>query len=73
LKLLDDTEPSLIIPNPDSTLGAVLESMERMTKVVLYARVSTDLQQKEGTIESQAATWVRAEWRSSLANHRTIG
>jgi site-specific DNA recombinase len=27
-----------------------------MTRAVLYARVSTDLQQKEGTIESQVAT-----------------
>ena len=26
-----------------------------MTKAALYARVSTDAQQKEGTIESQAA------------------
>ena len=34
-------------------LGAALESMERMKRAVLYARVSTDAQQKEGTIESQ--------------------
>ena len=34
-------------------LGAGLESMEYMTKTALYARVSTDTQQKEGTIKSQ--------------------
>jgi predicted site-specific integrase-resolvase len=55
LKLLDDTEPSLVIPTSDSTLGAALESMKRMTKAGLYARVSTDAQQKEATIESQLA------------------
>ena len=42
-----------IIPSLDSTLGAGLESIKRMTKAVLYARVSSDAQQKEGTIESQ--------------------
>jgi site-specific DNA recombinase len=30
-----------------------MESMESMTRAVLYARVSTDAQEKEGTIESQ--------------------
>lgn len=55
MKLLDDTEPSLIIPISDSTLGVSLESMESMTKAALYARVSTDAQQKEGTINSQIA------------------
>ena len=49
MKLLDDTDPSLVIPISDSTLGVALESMERMTKAVLYARVSSDAQQKEGT------------------------
>jgi predicted site-specific integrase-resolvase len=39
----------------DSTLGGVVESMTRMTRAVLYARVSSDLQTKEGTIESQVA------------------
>ena len=53
MKLLDDTEPSLVIPVSDSTLGAGLESMKHMKKAALYARVSTDAQQKEGTIESQ--------------------
>ena len=53
MKLLDDTEPSLVIPISDSTLGAGLESMESMKRAVLYARVSTDAQQKEATIESQ--------------------
>ena len=59
MKPLDHTETSLVIPAADSTLGEGLESMERMTKAVLYARVSTDLQQKEGTIESQVATMRR--------------
>jgi site-specific DNA recombinase len=44
-----------IIPSSDSTLGAGLESIKRMTKAVLYARVSTDAQQKEATIDSQIA------------------
>jgi predicted site-specific integrase-resolvase len=52
---IDETEAELVIPTSDSTLGAALESMERMTKAVLYARVSSDAQQKEGTIESQIA------------------
>jgi site-specific DNA recombinase len=53
LKRLDNTSSTSLIPSPDSTLGVGLESMKRMTRAVLYARVSTDLQQKEGTIESQ--------------------
>ena len=53
MKLLDDTEASSVIPISDSTLGAGLESMKPMTKAALYARVSTDAQQKEATIESQ--------------------
>ena len=55
MESIDDTEAGLVIHSPDSTLGAGLESMERMTKAALYARVSTDAQQKEGTIESQVA------------------
>jgi site-specific DNA recombinase len=39
----------------DSTLGVAVESITRMTRAVLYARVSSDLQRKEGTIESQVA------------------
>ena len=35
--------------------GAPRSASKRMTKVALYARVSTDGQQKEGTIESQVA------------------
>jgi predicted site-specific integrase-resolvase len=54
-KLLDDTGSRSVIPIPDSTLGAGLESIKHMTKAALYARVSTDAQQKEGTIESQLA------------------
>ena len=50
---IGDTNPNAVIPSSDSTLGAGLESMEHMTKAVLYARVSTDAQQKEATIESQ--------------------
>src|SRR5712691_1424599 len=53
LPLLNDTGSISVIPSPDSTLGPGLESIEHMTKAALYARVSTDAQQKEGTIESQ--------------------
>jgi len=52
-KLLDATRSNSVIPIPDSTLGAGLESIKRMTRSVLYARVSSDTQQKEATIESQ--------------------
>ncbi len=55
LESYDDTKASLVIHSPDSTLGGAVESIERMTKAALYARVSTDAQQKEGTIESQVA------------------
>ena len=55
MKISDDTEASVVIHSRDSTLGAGLESMDRMAKAALYARVSTDAQQKEGTIESQVA------------------
>jgi site-specific DNA recombinase len=50
---LDDTEASPVIHCPDSTLGGTVESMGVMKKAALYARVSTDAQEKEGTIESQ--------------------
>jgi site-specific DNA recombinase len=53
LKGHDDTEASSVIHSPDSTLGGAVESMESMTRAVLYARVSTDAQEKEGTIKSQ--------------------
>jgi predicted site-specific integrase-resolvase len=53
LKSTDDTEASPVIHSADSTLGEAVESMESMTKAALYARVSTEGQQKEGTIESQ--------------------
>jgi hypothetical protein len=56
LKLCDDdTASSSVIPSSDSTLSAGLESIEHMNRAVLYARVSSDAQQKEGTIESQVA------------------
>src|SRR5260370_2521819 len=44
-----------VTPSPDSTLPAVLEPMEYMQRAALYARVSTDGQKQEGTIESQVA------------------
>jgi site-specific DNA recombinase len=69
LKLPDDTEAKLVIPTPDSTLGAVLESMESMTKAVLYARVSGEKQQKEGTIESQIAELKR---QIAAAGHELV-
>jgi len=53
LKHRDDTEAVPVIHSRDSTLGAVVESTGVMKKAVLYARVSTDAQEKEGTIESQ--------------------
>jgi hypothetical protein len=51
--LFADTGSSSVIPSPDSTLGPGLESMESMKRAALYARVSTDAQQKEATVESQ--------------------
>ena len=36
--------------------AGTIETKNRRPRAVLYARVSTDLQQKEGTIESQIAT-----------------
>src|SRR5258708_16788532 len=42
-----------VVPSPDSTLPAFLESMKCMQRAALYARVSTDAQKQEGTIESQ--------------------
>ena len=65
MKLFDDGSSS-IIPSPDSTLGPGLESMEHMTKAAFYARVSTDAQQKEGTIESQI---VELKRQISAAGH----
>jgi predicted site-specific integrase-resolvase len=50
---IDDTNEDSVVPRSDSTLAAGLESMKRMTKAAFYARVSTDAQQKEGTIDSQ--------------------
>jgi Resolvase, N terminal domain len=69
LKLLDDTDPSLVIPISDSTLGVTLESMESMKKAVLYARVSSDAQQKEGTIESQI---VELKKQITAAGHELV-
>jgi DNA invertase Pin-like site-specific DNA recombinase len=67
LKLLDDTDPSLVIPISDSTL--TLESMESMKRAVLYARVSSDAQQKEGTIESQI---VELKKQITAAGHELV-
>src|SRR6266480_2231964 len=66
LESYNDTEAGLVIHSPDSTLAAGLESMEHMTKAALYARVSTDAQQKEGTIESQV---VELKRQISAAGH----
>jgi site-specific DNA recombinase len=53
LTLLDDKSDP-IIPAPDSTLCGVYGIDSRyMKRAALYARVSGDLQAKEGTIESQ--------------------
>jgi Resolvase, N terminal domain len=52
--LFDDTGSSSVIPTADSTLCGVHGIDSRyMKRAVLYARVSTDAQQKEATIESQ--------------------
>jgi predicted site-specific integrase-resolvase len=69
VKLFDNTSSSSVIPSPDSTLGAVLESMESMTNVALYARVSTEAQQKEGTIESQL---VELRTQIAAAGHELV-
>ena len=53
MALFGDTPSSSVIPSSDSTLGVGLESIESMKRAALYARVSTDAQQKEATIESQ--------------------
>jgi len=66
---IGDTNPNAVIPSSDSTLGAVLESMKRMTRAALYARVSSDAQQKEGTIESQVAELKR---QIAAAGHELI-
>jgi site-specific DNA recombinase len=52
LEIFDENSDP-IIPSSDSTLGVGLESIEYMTKAALYARVSTDKQREEATIESQ--------------------
>jgi site-specific DNA recombinase len=69
LKLCDDTASSSVIPSSDSTLGAGLESMRRMKRAVLYARVSSDAQQKEGTIESQV---VELKRQIAAAGHELV-
>ena len=53
MKSNGDIDKSPVIHSRDSTLGGIVESMGVMKKAVLYARVSTDAQQKEATIESQ--------------------
>jgi hypothetical protein len=54
LTLFDDTEANSIIPDPDSTHRGIYGIDSRyMKRAALYARVSTDAQQKEATIESQ--------------------
>jgi hypothetical protein len=71
LKLFDDTASGSVIPSSDSTLGVALESMERMQRAVLYARVSSDAQQKEGTIESQVVDLKRQIAAANTAIERT--
>ncbi len=66
---IDETEAELVIPTSDSTLGVTLESMESMKKAVLYARVSSDGQQKEGTIESQI---VELKKQITAAGHELV-
>jgi hypothetical protein len=53
LERFDEIKARPVVHSADSTLGGVVESMESMTRAVLYARVSTDAQEKEGTIDSQ--------------------
>jgi site-specific DNA recombinase len=53
--VVDSLLAQLPTANPDSTLSRTLESVKRMQRAVLYARVSSDLQQKEGTIQTQVA------------------
>jgi hypothetical protein len=52
--LSDDIASSSVIPTSDSTPDGVHGIDSRhMQRAALYARVSTDAQQKEATIESQ--------------------
>jgi len=70
LKLLDDTNPSSVIPTSDSTGGGFSGIDSRyMNKAALYARVSTEAQQKEGTIESQIAELKR---QIAAAGHELV-
>jgi predicted site-specific integrase-resolvase len=55
--VLDATTPTQV--NHSAAVGSnagTIETAKRRPRAVLYARVSTDLQQKEGTIESQVVT-----------------
>ena len=66
----DDTRLNEVIPSCDSTLCEVHGINSRcMTKAVLYARVSSDAQQKEGTIESQVAELKR---QIAAAGHELV-
>ncbi len=52
--MVNDTAPGSVVPSSDSTGGPVYGiDSGYMNKAALYARVSTDAQQKEGTINSQ--------------------
>ena len=54
MTLFDDIASRSVIPSSDSTLRDVSGIDSRHTqRAALYARVSTDAQQKEATIESQ--------------------
>jgi hypothetical protein len=67
--LFYDTVSPSVIPSSDSTLGVGLESIESMKRAALYARVSADAQQKEGTVESQVAELKR---QIAVAGHVLI-
>jgi hypothetical protein len=52
--VLNDTEPSAVFPSSDLTSFRFGRIHSRSTnRAALYARVSTDAQQKEGTMNSQ--------------------
>jgi hypothetical protein len=49
--------------------AGTIETATRRPRAVLYARVSTDLQQKEGTIESQLATLRQSREKLRIRDH----
>src|SRR5262245_59167861 len=68
--IFDETASNSVIPTSDSTLCRVNGIDSRcMTRAVLYARVSSDAQQKEGTIESQV---VELRRQIAAAGHELV-